>query len=81
MASNVIPTYTLSEIKHLKARQIEKMKSCELTRDGEYLCTLIIPPKNGGSSIVEHMKAEAEHTAMMGNSVGGKDLKEVQSMV
>jgi hypothetical protein len=81
MASSLIPTYTLSDIKHLKATQIEKLKSCELTIDGEYLCTLIIPPKNGGMTILDSCKTRAEQVAVSANSVGGKTLQEVRDMI
>jgi hypothetical protein len=73
-----IPTITISEFKLLKVKEIKEMKSCEIISDGEYLCTVVIPPKNGGITITDHIRARAEQAGFSGNSVGGKEYSHIK---
>ena len=73
--SNLIPTIPFEKFKKLKPFEIKGLKSCELTVDGEYLCTVIIPPKDGGITITDHTRTQAEFLGLSGNSVGGQDLE------
>ena len=41
--SKLIPNITLSQLKGLNSKQIKRLKSCEVTTDGNYLFTLINP--------------------------------------
>ena len=77
MASNLIPTISLSKLKKLSAQNIMVMKSVEVTADGEHIATLIIPPKNGGMSITDAIKTQAEYLASRGNTTGGKTPEEL----
>jgi len=75
--STLIPTINISDFKRLKAHEIKDMKSCEVYADGEYLCTLIIPPRNGGMSVTDNIKTQAEYLGVKSNTVGGKDPQEI----
>lgn len=77
--ADLIPQYSLTEFKKLNADQLKGLKCCELTVDGEYVCTVIIPPLNGGMSINDHCRAQAAYLGVSGNSVGGKELSELQA--
>ena len=76
--STLIPSYSLSDFKKLKMSEIKQLKSCEISSDGEYLCTIIIPPVNGGISITDYSKIQAEYLACSCNTVGGKDINQVK---
>ena len=67
---SLIPTVSLSEFKKLKADQIRQLKSFEMTSDGEYLCTVVIPN-------TEYIKTQTEYTSLLSNSVGGKAMEEL----
>jgi hypothetical protein len=75
--STLIPNIPLSEFKKLKASEIKNLKSCEITSDGIYLFTVIIPPVNGGMTITDHIRTKAEYLGVQGNTVGGKELREL----
>ena len=68
--SELIPSYPLSEFKKLKTEQIQSLKSCELTSDGEYLCTIICPR-------TDYIRVQSEYMGQMSNSVGGRELNEI----
>lgn len=70
--STLIPSYSLSEFKKLKAGQIRKLKSCELTSDGEYVCTIVVPQ-------TDYIRLQVENLAQLGNAVGGKTLEQIIS--
>lgn len=75
--STLIPEIPLSEFKKLKAHELKRLKSCEVTSDGQYLFTVIIPPSRGGMSIVDRLKTEAEYLAVSSNTIGGEDLEQI----
>ena len=77
----MIPSVTLTDIKHLKAHELRKLKSCEVTADGKYLGTFIIPPEDGGMSVTDNLKTQAEYLGHQANSIGGKNLEKVKNMV
>ena len=68
--SDLIPSIPVSEFKKLTIGQIRRLKSCELTADGEYLCTIICPQ-------TDYIKLQVEHLAQLGNSVSGESLEQV----
>ena len=76
--STLVPSYSLSDFKKLKKSEIKQLKSCEISSDGEYLCTIIIPPVNGGVSIADYNKTQAEYLALRANTCGGKSLEELR---
>lgn len=72
--SELIPSYPLSEFKKLNSKQIRRLKSCQLTSDGKYLCAIICPQ-------TDYIRTQAEYMAQLSNSVGGQDLEEVTAEV
>ena len=69
--STLIPTMSIAEFKRLKASDIRDLKSVEVTSDGEYLFTAIIP--HGDMHSTEYAKANAEELGLRTNITGGKD--------
>jgi hypothetical protein len=74
----MIPQYTITEFKMLKAHEIMKLKSCEIVADGEHLMTVIIPPAGSGSYVMDNIKTEAQYLAARSNIAGGVDIDEVR---
>lgn len=72
--SDLIPSIPLSKFKKLKASQVKRLKSCEITSDGEYLFTFINPK-------TDYIRTQAEYMAQLSNSVGGQDLEEITAEV
>ena len=74
--SEFIPNITLSQLKGLNAKQLKRLKSCEVTADGVYLFTYINPA-------TDFIRQTADQNAMLSNSqpgfeaieeiLGGKD--------
>lgn len=69
--SELIPSYSITEFKKLKAHELKQLKCCEVTSDGEYLFTFINPN-------TDYIKCQAENMGQLSNSVGGKALEELQ---
>ena len=65
-----IPTYSLSDFKKLKASEIRRLKSCELTVDGEYICTIIRPQ-------TDYIRLHSEQLGNLSNAVGGESLEDI----
>lgn len=70
--ATLIPEISLTEFRKLKAEQLRRLKSCEVTSDGEYLFTFLNPNS-------EYIRAQAEYKAQLSNSVGGEDLVDILS--
>jgi len=70
--SDIIPSYKFSEFMKLKAHQIKRMKSVEITSDGEYLFTVIVPQ-------TDYIKMQTEFAAQLSNSVRGESLEDILS--
>lgn len=68
---SLIPQIPLSQFRQLGKDKVRQLKSCELTVDGEYLCTVIVPQ-------TDYTKTQCEYLGMNSNAVGGKDIEEVQ---
>ena len=68
--SELIPSISISQFKRLNARDLKRLKSCEVVTDGRYLFTFINPQ-------TEYVKFEAESKAQLSNSVGGESLEEI----
>jgi hypothetical protein len=66
----LVPTITLTEFKKLKATEIQRLKSCEVISDGEYLFTFINPT-------TEYIRVQSEYLGQLGNSVGKEDLADI----
>jgi len=68
--ATLIPEISITEFKKLKVPELRRLKSCEVTSDGEYLFTFVNPQ-------TEYIKAEAEYKAQLSNSIGGETLEEI----
>ena len=71
--ATLIPSYSISEFKKLKAHQLKEVKSCEISSDGEYLFTFL----NGNTESSGYIKGKAEYLAMKSNAAGGKTIEEI----
>ena len=71
--SELIPTITFTQFKKLRPEQLRRMKSCEVTFDGEYLFTFV----NGGTEASGFLKTQAEYNCQTANAVGGESLEEI----
>ncbi len=67
---SLIPSISLADFKKLNCKQIRQLKTCELTADGEYVCTVVIPNTS-------YIKSQVENVGQLSNSVGGKPLDEI----
>lgn len=63
----LIPEISLTDFRKLKASQIQKLKCCEVTSDGEYLFTVIVPQ-------TAYVRSQAENIGQLSNAVGGEDI-------
>ena len=70
MGQGLIPTYSLSEFRKLKAEQLKRLKSCEITSDGEYLFTFF-------NAQTDFLRVHAEYQAELSNSVKGESIEQI----
>ncbi len=71
---SLIPRVSFTDFKKLKAAGIVELKSCEVVSDGQYLFTIIIPPREAGRAVADSLRAQAANLGVAGNAVGGKSL-------
>jgi len=69
--ATLIEEISITEFKKLPASTIKRMKSCEITSDGEYLGTFMRCPTT-------YLRDKAESDAQMANSVSGETLEEIK---
>lgn len=65
-----IPTISFTELNKLNSKQRRELKSCEVTVDGEYHGTWILPQ-------TDYVRGLAERAGLLSNTVGGKELEEI----
>ncbi len=68
--SKIIPNITLSQLKGLNAKQLKRLKSCEVTADGVYVFTLINPT-------TDFIRAAADRNAELSNSQGLETIEKI----
>lgn len=71
--SELISSYSFTEFKKLKAHQLKRLKSCEVTSDGTYLFTFV----NGMTEPSGYLRTQTEFNAQVANAVGGETLEEI----
>ncbi len=71
--AEIIPSIPLSEFKKLKSEQIRRLKSAEITSDGEYLFTFV----NGMTEPSGFLRTTSEYRCGEANAVGGETLEEI----
>ena len=64
--STLIPTISLTDLKHLKVPELKRLKSCEVFFNGEYLFTFINPDN-------DYIRTQTEGLASLSNTQGGED--------
>ena len=77
--SELIPSISITEFKKLNVRQIKRLKSVEITSDGSWLFTVLIP--HGDVVADGYIQVNAERLAMKSNIVGGLELEEIMNPV
>ena len=68
--ATLIPEISYSAWVKLTRDQKKRLKSCELTVDGEYLITVVNPQ-------TDYIRIQTENTAQLGNAVGGETLEQI----
>ena len=69
--STLIPNMTFSEFKKLKAADLRMLKSVEITSDGTYLMTVLIP--HGDINSIDFIRINSEALGVKANITGGLD--------
>ncbi len=68
--STLIPSYSITDFKKLKVKELKRLKSCEITSDGEYLFTFVRPQ-------TDFIRTSVENLAQLGNALSGSSLEEI----
>lgn len=69
--SSLIPNYSLSEFKKLRADELAKLKCCEVFADGEYLFTFV-------RGNIDYIRIQTEGLGVKANAVDGEELKTIK---
>jgi len=64
MGQGLIPAIALKDLQAMKPGQLRAMKCCEVTHEGEYIATIVIPR-------TDHVRMQTEYLGEKSNSVGG----------
>ena len=67
---DLISEISITEFRKLKVPELTRLKSCEITSDGEYLFTFINPT-------TPYIRVQAEYLAQLGNTVGKETLEQI----
>lgn len=73
--SELIPSITKSAFMKLTTGQLKRLKSCEITSDGEYLFTFVNGSGNSEPSI--YLRTQVEYLSQTANAVSGETLEQV----
>ena len=71
--AELIPSISFTEFRKLKAEQLRRLKSAEITFNGEYLFTFV----NGMLEPSGYLRTQTEYNCQTANAIGGKSLEEV----
>ena len=71
--ATLIAEMTITEFRKLKARQLKRLKSCEIISEGEYLFTFV----NGMTEPSGYLRKQTEYNAQAANAVGGETLEQI----
>ena len=75
--AELIASISFTEFKKLKAEQLRRLKSYEITFNGEYWFTFV----NGNIGESGYLRTQVEYLAQTTNAVGGESLEEVMELV
>ena len=68
-----IPTINFTEFRKLSAEQLRRLKSCEVTFNGEYLFTFV----NGNAETSGFLRRQTEYNCQTANAVSGELLEDI----
>lgn len=68
-----IPSINFTEFKKLRPEQLRRLKSAEITFNGEYLFTFV----NGHTEASGYLRCQTEYNAQTANAVGGETLEQI----
>ena len=71
--AELIPSINFAGFHKLKADQLRRMKSAEITFNGEYLFTFV----NGMLEPSGYLRTQSEYNCQLANSVGGETLEQI----
>lgn len=71
--STFIPSITFTDFKKLKVEQLKRLKSAEVTFNGEYLFTFV----NGGADVSGYLRLQTEYRCQISNGVCGESLEQI----
>lgn len=70
--ASLIPEITLTDFKRLAPAEIKRLKSCEVTDNGEYLFSFTNPT-------TDYIRVQTEYNAELSNSIGGETLEQIRA--
>lgn len=73
----LLSSINFTEFSKLKAGQLKRLKSYEITFNGSYLFTFV----NGETEPSGYLKTQTEYNAQSANAVGGETLEQVLETV
>jgi len=68
--SSLIPTISITDLKHLKVSEMNRLKSCEILSDGQYLGTIVFPA-------TDYIRTQVEGLASLSNTQGGEEPEDI----
>ena len=68
--ATLIENIPLSEFRKLKAPELKRLNSCEVTSDGEYSFTFVKPN-------TDFIRLSAENLSQLSNSIAGETLENI----
>ena len=71
--AELIPSISFTECRKLKPDQLKRLKSCEVTFNGEYVFTFV----NGMTEPSGYLRTQTEFSSQLANAVGGETLEEI----
>jgi len=66
----MIPIITLTDFRKLKAHELKRLKTCEVTADGDYLFTFV----NAQTGFI---REQAKELGILGNPLRGETIEEI----
>ena len=78
--SDIIPNIPFSKFRLLKARDLKRLKSAEITSDGEHLF-LFVNCNIGDTDIRTWLKSSTENSCQATNAIGGEYIEDLTKEV
>lgn len=75
--ATLIPEMSLTDflafVRKQGAQRLKRLKSCEITFNGEYLFTFV----NGNADVSGYLRVQTEYKCQVANAVGGETLEQM----